>query len=165
MSVLSYRLHFPPSALFNSHQHAQPNASNIAIAGMNVFIHDDQQERIMQVNVKDPDTINENNADTEAPSKPLNLALTVRNLLADIECLIADAATMTNEELEAAKSKLNESVESIRNSFNGFDNGLSEKARRCVLVTNNYVHQQPWPVIGASALAGVAFGILLARRC
>jgi|GEM_PF-3767771 len=119
----------------------------------------------MQVNVKNLDLSNGKRTDLEASPKPINPALMVRNLLADIESLIADATTMTNEELEKAKAKLKETVESIKNSFNDFDGGISERARRGVTITNNYVHAQPWPVIGASALAGVVVGVLLARRC
>ena len=97
--------------------------------------------------------------------KSNNLAAELQDFLTDIEGLIAEATTMTAEELTEAKAKLNERIDSIKHSFDDIGNGISHKLRRNVAMTNRYVHQQPWKAVGASALAGFVVGYVFLRPC
>ena len=119
----------------------------------------------MPTNVKNSASLDEKSFGLPTSEKPTTFALEAQKLLADIEGLIADATTMTSEELTKAKAKLNESIDSIKESFYDLDGGISERARRGVAITNNYVHEQPWVGIGTAAVVGVVVGALLARRC
>lgn len=124
----------------------------------------------MQTNVKNSGFMDGKNPTNgkgsalEASAKPSRVALEFQDFLADIEDLIAEATTMTGDELAKAKSKLNDRIDTIKHSFDDIGGGISQKARRGAAITNHYVHEQPWTVIGATALAGAVFGYLLSRR-
>jgi ElaB/YqjD/DUF883 family membrane-anchored ribosome-binding protein len=97
--------------------------------------------------------------------KSNNLAAELQDFLTDIEGLIAEATTMTEEELAEAKTKLNDRIDSIKHSFDDIGNSINHKIRRNVAMTNRYVHQQPWKAVGVSVLAGAVVGFLFSRRC
>lgn len=97
--------------------------------------------------------------------KSNNLATELQDFVTDIESLIAEATTMTGEELTEAKAKLNERIDSIKHSFDDIGGSISHRVRRNAAMTNRYVHQQPWKAVGASALAGFVVGYVFLRRC
>ncbi|AJQ95637.1 hypothetical protein YC6258_03601 [Gynuella sunshinyii YC6258] len=41
---------------------------------------------------------------------------------------------------------------------------MAHRASKTARITNSYVHDQPWQVIGGGALVGFLMGYLLARR-
>lgn len=101
-------------------------------------------------------------ATTQAKSSAISSEF--KNFLADIEHLITEATSMTTEDLTQAKTKLNERMESIKHSFDDLSETVSAKARKSAVVTNNYVHEQPWVAIGAGAVVGLLVGFLASRR-
>jgi len=100
----------------------------------------------------------------KTPAKPSRAAVEFQSFLDDVEAFVAEATTLSGEELEQAKTKLYERIDTIKDTFNDISGGIRYKARKGAEITNHYVHEQPWPAIGASALVGVVVGFLLARR-
>ena len=96
--------------------------------------------------------------------KPSAISLEFKNFLADIEQLITEATSMTGDDLTQAKSKLNDRIDLIKHSFDEIGDSIGTKARRSAVVTNNYVHEQPWVAIGAGAAVGLLVGFLASRR-
>jgi ElaB/YqjD/DUF883 family membrane-anchored ribosome-binding protein len=39
-----------------------------------------------------------------------------------------------------------------------------ERAKDAARVTDHYVHEHPWQVVGAAAAVGLALGVLIGRR-
>lgn len=91
-----------------------------------------------------------------------------RNLLADIEDLIAAATGSTGVDVAPARARLAERVYAARQSLEDAGSAVALRARRSAAATNAYVHERPWTAIGAGTAAGLLFGLgagyWLARR-
>ncbi len=95
---------------------------------------------------------------------PSALAREFHNFVADIEDLIKAATHLTGEDLAEAKEKLNERIATAKKSVEEVGETITHRARKTAEITNNYVHDQPWNAIGASAAFGFLIGYLLTRR-
>ena len=105
-----------------------------------------------------------NGLSASAHNKTTAISSEFKNFLADIEQLITEATSMTGEDLVQAKSKLNDRIDSIKHSFDDIGESIGTKARKSAVITNNYVHEQPWIAIGAGAAVGLLVGFLASRR-
>ncbi len=105
-----------------------------------------------------------NGLSAAAHNKPTAISSEFKNFLADIEQLITEATSMTGDDLVQAKSKLNDRIDLIKHSFDDIGDSIGSKARRSAVITNNYVHEQPWIAIGAGAAVGLLVGFLASRR-
>jgi ElaB/YqjD/DUF883 family membrane-anchored ribosome-binding protein len=105
-----------------------------------------------------------NNLSASAHNTTSAISSEFKNFLADIEQLITEATSMTGDDLVQAKSKLNDRIDSIKHSFDDIGDSIGNKARRSAVITNNYVHEQPWIAIGAGAAVGLLVGFLASRR-
>ncbi|MNZ27713.1 hypothetical protein D3C78_449340 [compost metagenome] len=86
------------------------------------------------------------------------------NFLADVEALIKETTTLTGAELEQTRAKLSERISAAKESIGELGDNIAQQGRKGAAATNDYVHEQPWKVIGASAAAAFLFGLILARR-
>ena len=86
------------------------------------------------------------------------------DVLSDIEDLIKSTTSLTGEDLNRAKAKLNARVTDAKNSLQDMGGGMVDQARETADRTNVYVHDQPWQAIGIGAGVGLLAGIMLARR-
>ncbi len=93
-----------------------------------------------------------------------NVSGEFHNFIADMEDLIKEATSLTGDELNLAKAKLNQRIDSAKKSVEELGGEIAEQARHGASATNNYVHQQPWQAIGTGAAVGLLVGFLLARR-
>ncbi|WP_350448461.1 DUF883 family protein [Pseudomonas solani] len=86
------------------------------------------------------------------------------NFLADIEDLIKETTSLTGDELAHARVKLNARVAAAKASAEEVGDSITLRARQTASMTNDYVHEQPWKVLGASAAIAFLLGVLIARR-
>lgn len=84
--------------------------------------------------------------------------------LADIEDLVKETTSLNGEELEKAREDIRNRIEAAKQSVAGFGVSVGQRARKSATYTNHYVHENPWPIIGLSALSGLLFGYLITRR-
>lgn len=84
-----------------------------------------------------------------------------RTFVQDIESLIRSTSELTGEDLAKVKAKLNERISVAKKSLEGWGETISDRASKSATAANNYVHEKPWPVIGASAAIGFLAGYLL----
>jgi len=84
-----------------------------------------------------------------------------RTFVQDIENLIRATADLSGEDLAKAKAKLNERISVAKKTLEGLGSTIAERASQTATTANNYVHEKPWPVIGASAAIGFLAGYLL----
>lgn len=87
-----------------------------------------------------------------------------KSFLSDIENLFKETTSLTGDDLVKAKAKLNQRIEVAKESIGATSGSLAQQARKTAEVTNHYVHEQPWTVIGAGAAISFLLGFLLARR-
>lgn len=88
-----------------------------------------------------------------------------KSFVSDVESLIKETASLTGDDLARAKIKLNQRVIAAKQTVNGARDTMFEQARKTATLTNEYIHEKPWAVIGTSALVSFVLGILLAQRC
>ena len=67
-------------------------------------------------------------------------------------------------EVQAFVADVGERVGAARRSVEEMSDAVVARTRQRVRAADDYVHDQPWKVIGAGAAAGVLIGWLLARR-
>jgi len=92
------------------------------------------------------------------------VSLEFHNFVADIEDLIKATTSLTGEDLTRARAKLSERVAAAKQSVEAVGGAIAQRARNTAVVTDAYVHQQPWKAVGIGALAGLLLGFALARR-
>ena len=93
-----------------------------------------------------------------------NTSSDFHNLIADVEDLVKQTATLTGEDLVRAKARLNTRLADAKESAMKMSDDIARRARSSAAATNHYVHDQPWKVIGAGAFVGLLLGVALARR-
>ncbi|HWV13887.1 MAG TPA: DUF883 family protein [Cellvibrio sp.] len=87
-----------------------------------------------------------------------------KSFLSDVENLYKATTSLTGEDLAKAKAKLNQRIQSAKEVVGESSANILQQARKTATVTNEYVHEKPWTVIGATAAAGFLLGFLLSRR-
>lgn len=85
------------------------------------------------------------------------------NLLADIEDLIKETTSLSGDDLARARAKLNARIAAAKTSVEGMGDTVTHRARQTATVTNDFVHEQPWKAVGASAAVAFLMGMVVAR--
>jgi ElaB/YqjD/DUF883 family membrane-anchored ribosome-binding protein len=88
----------------------------------------------------------------------------LHNFISDVEDLITSMTPLTGADLERAKKKLAERVETAKESLAEAGTEIAERARESARVTNTYVHEHPWQSVGIGAILGLLVGIAINRR-
>lgn len=111
----------------------------------------------MQTNIKKVDVLDTN-------PKTNGVSSEFKHFISDIEELVAQATSLTGEDLNKAKRSLNTRINAAKDTLDELSGSLVQKARTGATATNNYVHEQPWAAIGAGAALGLLVGYLISRR-
>ena len=61
------------------------------------------------------------------------------------------------------RDKAQQATEAMRQNLAEWQRKATENARRAAEFTDNYVHENPWPVIGGVALGCFILGLLVGR--
>ncbi len=93
-----------------------------------------------------------------------DIANEFKSFVCEIEDLIKSSSAFTGDELSKTKEQLNKHIKKARNSLDAASGNILQNARRTAALTNQYVHQQPWTVVGTSAALSFLVGYLLASR-
>ncbi len=78
--------------------------------------------------------------------------------------LMTDAANTTAEGYAAARASIHEAMGEARSRYDDTRNRMAHKARVAADVTQTYVKENPWQVLGGAAVAGFLIGFLMSRR-
>ena len=92
------------------------------------------------------------------------VASDIKTVIADGEALLKAAVNVSGTGLAVAREKLDEKLSSARARLANASRPAVEKARRTVTAASDYVHDNPWTVIGVVAAVGALIGFLAARR-
>jgi len=88
----------------------------------------------------------------------------LESLVEDILELAKSSAGLDGEKLDSLKKGLHERVEQIRAGARRTVRSLAEKADDALETADDYAHENPWHLVIAAGLAGIAVGVLVARR-
>ena len=87
-----------------------------------------------------------------------------RTMITDSEDLLKAAATVSGEGFTAARTKFEEKLRSAKATLADASQPLFDRTRETAAVADDYVHGNPWTVIGVAIAAGVLLGFLAAKR-
>ena len=88
----------------------------------------------------------------------------VRNLIADVEDLIARIADLNDGDVATMRSKVMATVQSAKETLADSADALRRHAQKAASGADDYVRESPWVAVGLAALVGAVVGILVARR-
>lgn len=85
-------------------------------------------------------------------------------VLADAEEMLRRAAGETGDKARDLRSQVETQLLRAKLRLQEFEADAVDRAKAAARATDDYVHENPWPVIGISAAIGIAVGLLLNRR-
>ena len=98
-------------------------------------------------------------------------AATTRKLKHDLQAVVVDAeellkatAAQTGERIEKVRARAEESLRAARQRLDDAGAAVAQRAEDAANNVDDQVHKHPWASAGIAACAGLAIGILIARR-
>jgi ElaB/YqjD/DUF883 family membrane-anchored ribosome-binding protein len=92
-------------------------------------------------------------------------------LIADLKVVVADAeellratASQTGDRIVSARAKAEESLKVAKARLMDAQSAAGERVKATARATDEYVHDNPWRVIGSVAVVGLLLGALISRR-
>ncbi len=95
----------------------------------------------------------------------------IKNLIADVEDLVARIADLNDADVARVRSRVMRAVDSAKDSLAaakdslaGSADTLRRQAQKAASGADDYVRESPWQAVGLAAVVGAVVGILVARR-
>ena len=88
----------------------------------------------------------------------------VKNLIADVEDLLARIADLKDADVSRVRNRVMQAVGNAKETIAENADNLRRQAREAVTATDDFVHDSPWQAVGIAALVGALVGILVTRR-
>ena len=85
-------------------------------------------------------------------------------VLAEAEDLLKKASNETGDRARDLRSQVESKLLSAKLRLQEFQVDAMDRAKSAARTTDDYVHDNPWPVIGAAAAIGFLAGLLMNRR-
>jgi len=92
------------------------------------------------------------------------LVTDLRGVVDDADHLLKEVANSTAAEFAAARSSIGARLADARYRIDGARAALTDRARFVADVTQEYVQENPWRVLGVTAAVAVLVGVLISRR-
>ncbi|MEO8133361.1 MAG: DUF883 family protein [Betaproteobacteria bacterium] len=88
----------------------------------------------------------------------------ISGVLSDAEDTLKRAGAETGDRARELRSQVESKLQNAKVRLQDFQGEAIGRAKAAATVTDEYVRDRPWQVIGAVAVIGVAIGLLLNRR-
>ena len=88
----------------------------------------------------------------------------IKNLLADVEELVARIADMQDSDLEQVRSKVQRTLDAAKQHIAEGADSVKRQAQGVATTADDYIRENPWQAVGLAALVGAVLGTLLTRR-
>jgi ElaB/YqjD/DUF883 family membrane-anchored ribosome-binding protein len=88
----------------------------------------------------------------------------LRNLIADVEDLMARIADLNDADVASLRERVKSTVAAAKESLAEGAETVRRQAQNVWSGADGYVRESPWIAIGLAALVGAVAGILVARR-
>lgn len=105
-----------------------------------------------------------NSSKKQAKEASVDVLKEFKSFLYDVEDIFQSTASLTGDDLNKAKVQLKQRISSAKETIGEASDSVLKQARKTAAITNNYVHEQPWTVVGAGVALSFVVGFLLARR-
>lgn len=84
-------------------------------------------------------------------------------VVSDAEELLRATAGQAGEKVNAARERIQDSLEAAKARLNVAQEAMIEKTREAARATDEYVHDNPWRAVGIAAGVGLVVGMLISR--
>lgn len=88
----------------------------------------------------------------------------IKNLIADVEDLVARIADLKDADVARVRSRVMGAVDAAKDSVAANADTLRRQAQKAASGADDYVRESPWQAVGIAALVGAIIGILATRR-
>jgi ElaB/YqjD/DUF883 family membrane-anchored ribosome-binding protein len=88
----------------------------------------------------------------------------IRTVITDGEDLLRAAANVSSAGITTARDKIDQKLSEARGRFLEASRPAIDKAKRMAVTANDYVHGNPWAVIGFAVVASAVVGFWASRR-
>jgi ElaB/YqjD/DUF883 family membrane-anchored ribosome-binding protein len=87
----------------------------------------------------------------------------LRLVVADAEELLRATTGAAGEKVSAARQRIQENLAAAKMRLSAAEVPFVAKAKEVAGVTDEYVHENPWRIVGVGAAVGVIVGLLIGR--
>lgn len=88
----------------------------------------------------------------------------LKSVVGSADALMKDVASATTQGYAAARTKVEGKLIEARSRLNDARLVVIKESREAAGVTNAYVRENPWRIVGVAAATGLVIGFLLSRR-
>jgi|SRR5277367_2175262 len=88
----------------------------------------------------------------------------INEFLEDVEDLTKAIKDVETPEIARVRAKVKIALAAAKSAFNDGAAQVRGQARQVTKVTDSYVRDNPWQVVGIAAIVGVALGVMMTRR-
>ena len=88
----------------------------------------------------------------------------LRAVVTDTEELLKATAGDASAQAVKARARAEESLRMARARMSEMQHDVMARARASAKAADEYVHENPWPAVGAAAGVGFVIGLLVSRR-
>ncbi|MDN3922584.1 DUF883 family protein [Roseateles violae] len=88
----------------------------------------------------------------------------LHSVVAEAEALLKATAGQASEGSAELRAKVQDSLDRARRHLHDLQDAAIEKARAAGRATDDYVHENPWQMMGVAAAVGLLLGMLISRR-
>jgi ElaB/YqjD/DUF883 family membrane-anchored ribosome-binding protein len=86
----------------------------------------------------------------------------LQRVVGDGEALLRAMASVPGEKVLAIRTSVEERLVQSKERLRALQGAAVERTTAAARAADEYVHQNPWPLIGAAAVAGVIVGLAIA---
>lgn len=88
----------------------------------------------------------------------------LEKLVSDLRSLISNRDLDTVPEIRVLRQRLDDGMQQVRETTRRAAQEAASKAKEAAAAADQYAHDEPWRVAGASLAVGALVGFLLSRR-
>jgi ElaB/YqjD/DUF883 family membrane-anchored ribosome-binding protein len=88
----------------------------------------------------------------------------IRNLIADVEDLMARIADLKDADVTRVRGKVQRAIDAAKQSLTESAETFRQQAQSVASTADDYVRESPWQAVGIAALIGAVVGMLATRR-
>ncbi|SDA83206.1 MULTISPECIES: DUF883 family protein [unclassified Janthinobacterium] len=85
----------------------------------------------------------------------------LKNVINEAEGWLDGAKDQTGDNIKAVKERFIATVETAKKDLIKLEEDLLDRTKKAAKATDEYVQDNPWKAVGAGAVVGVLFGLLL----
>lgn len=108
--------------------------------------------------------INSSEESTNANRRERLAVCEFKKMLGEVEELLKSSGSLAGDDLIHLNKMIMNRIHAAGEFFEDKKKSILYKLHDTSMQTNNYIHERPWPIIGAGVVLGVVCGLLLATK-